>query len=231
LPVPVPAVLNTAAACQIPLHIGNSSGEMVTPTGIAIAAAARTKSELPEKFVVNRVGTGLGKRDFGRPNILRTMLITPVEPARENGVTVLECNLDDATGEELGFAAGRILEAGALDACYLPCFMKKNRPGWLLKCVVPNHRLAAVEAAVFAHTTTLGVRRIPVERTTLERSVERVQLPYGEVEVKTAFKNGGRFLHPEYESVKALALATGKSLREIYNDVLRLADPPAGKRR
>lgn len=124
LPVPVPAVLNIAEQYGIPLRSSGVTGEMVTPTGIAIAAALRTRSSLPKQYKIVKTGTGLGKRDFGRANLLRAMIIE--EDSNNDQIYIVECNIDDAAGEELGFAMEKLTSAGARDVHFIPCFMKKT---------------------------------------------------------------------------------------------------------
>ena len=222
LPVPVPAVLNIARAHAIALRRTPVQGEMVTPTGIAIAAALRTRARLPEQYRVQKVGVGLGKRDFGRANMLRAMILSEDESPER--VCVLESNIDDSTGEELGFVLEKLLKAGARDVHYLPCFMKKNRPGWLLRILADAALVPALEEIVFRETTTIGVRRFWAERTCMARESMTVRLSVGEVAVKKCVFEGIVRHYPEYESVKALAEATGKTFREIY----RLAERAAG---
>lgn len=214
LPVPVPAVLNIARAHAIALRPSAIHGEMVTPTGIAIAAALRTRASLPSEYVVERVGIGLGKRDFGRANMLRAMILTENEsPTR---VCVLESNIDDSTGEELGIVLEKLMDAGARDVHFLPCFMKKNRPGWLLRVLADGDLVPELEKIVFRETTTIGLRRFFVERTCMARRQISVRLPFGEVTIKQCTFEGVTRHYPEYEAVKALAEATGKPFREIY---------------
>ncbi|HBO58292.1 MAG TPA: TIGR00299 family protein, partial [Alphaproteobacteria bacterium] len=125
LPVPVPAVLNIAAAHGIALRPTDTNGEMVTPTGIAAAAVLRTRDTLPASYKVLKTGIGLGKRDFGHANFLRAMII---EDADTDGkLYVIETNIDDSTAEELGMTMEKLFQAGAFDVHFEPCFMKKNR--------------------------------------------------------------------------------------------------------
>ena len=217
LPVPVPAVLNIATRHAIPLRIGSAKGEMVTPTGIAIAAAIRTCDALPETFTVERVGIGLGKRDFGFPNLLRSLLISAETPAVPEGLWMVETNIDDSTGEQLGLAMEAILKAGARDVHYVPCFMKKSRPAYLLRILAGEDRLADIESAVFRNTTTIGLRRHRVSRTCLEREMIRVELPCGTVEVKRCRWGGGVLHYPEYESVKRVAEASGVDFKTVFD--------------
>lgn len=222
LPVPVPAVANITAKHGIAMRITDVTTEMVTPTGAALVAAVRTSDKLPESFTIDRVGVGLGKRDLGRPNMLRAMLIVPglAEGRKklmgEDSLVMLETNMDDCTGEQMGLAMERLMDAGALDAHYIPCFMKKNRPGYMLGVICRANDVPALEDVIFRNTTTIGIRRTPFERTELEREQIEVELPYGKVAVKKCHWRGENFFYPEYESVKSLSEATGKVFGDVY---------------
>lgn len=214
LPVPVPAVLNIAQAHGIALRTATANGEMVTPTGIAIAAALRTRDRLPAEYKVEKVGIGLGKRDFGRANILRVMILEEtVDPEQ---MYVLETNIDDATGEALGLALEKLMAAGASDAHFLPCFMKKNRPAYLLRVIAVAPEIPALERIIFESTTTIGMRKLPVDRTCMDREIRTVELPFGTVSVKRCTWNGVVRNYPEYESVRALAERTGKEFQLVF---------------
>lgn len=214
LPVPVPAVLNIAQAHGIALRTSAANGEMVTPTGIAIAAALRTRDRLPAEYKVEKVGIGLGKRDFGRANILRAMILEEtVDPEQ---MYVLETNIDDATGETLGLALEKLMAAGASDAHFLPCFMKKNRPAYLLRVIAAAPEIPALERIIFESTTTIGMRKLPVDRTCMDREIRTVELPFGTVSVKRCTWNGVVRNYPEYESVRALAERTGKEFQLVF---------------
>ena len=216
LPVPVPAVLHLAEASGIPLHRSDTLGEMVTPTGIAIAAALRTQAQLPETYRVLSSGVGLGKRDFGRANFLRLQLIEDVAPA---GQVYELADIDDCTPEELGFLVEMLFRVGVLDAWYTPCVMKKGRPAVVLGALVEGEKLEAVQVCILRHSSSIGLRYRAVQRITMQREILNVQLPYGEVRVKRARLGDITHCAPEYESMKALALATGRSLRSIHDDV------------
>ncbi len=222
LPIPVPAVLNIAKKFAIPLRRTAVNGEMVTPTGIAIAAAIRTKTELPERHTVEKCGVGLGKRDFGRPNILRAMIINEVEAPES--VWLLETNVDDSTGETLGMAMEKIFQAGALDVHFVPCFMKKNRPAWLLRIVADAARLPEIETAVFRCTTTIGLRKTPVNRVRMERENIEVRLPFGNVSVKRCSFDGLVKYYPEYESVRQLADQSGIDFQTVFDEAEKCAE-------
>lgn len=214
LPVPVPAVLNIAQAHGIALRTATANGEMVTPTGIAIAAAIRTRDRLPAEYKIEKTGIGLGKRDFGRANILRAMILEEtVDPEQ---VYVLETNIDDATGETLGLALEKLMAAGASDAHFLPCFMKKNRPAYLLRVIAAAPEIPALERILFESTTTIGMRKLPVDRICMDRKNRTVKLPFGTVSVKRCSWNGVVRNYPEYESVRALAERTGKEFQLVF---------------
>lgn len=214
LPVPVPAVLNIAQAHGIALRTATANGEMVTPTGIAIAAALRTRDRLPAEYKVEKVGIGLGKRDFGRANILRAMILE--ETLDPEQMYVLETNIDDATGEALGLALEKLMAAGASDAHFLPCFMKKNRPAYLLRVIAAAPEIPALERIIFESTTTIGMRKLPVDRTCMDREIRTVELPFGTVSVKRCTWNGVVRNYPEYESVRALVERTGKEFQLVF---------------
>lgn len=229
LPVPVPAVLNVARAFSIPLRRADVQGEMVTPTGIGIAAALRTRDSLPDKYRVEGVGVGLGKRDFGRANFLRAMILVEEAWAEacpsDEKVWILECNIDDSTGEMLGLALERLMEAGARDAHFTPCFMKKNRPAYLLRVIADEERIGELEEVIFDVTTTIGIRRYRVERSCMQRAMAEVETPFGQVAVKVCAGAGIRRCYPEFESVKRLSDASGVDFQTIF----RLAQDAANE--
>ena len=236
LPIPVPAVANIAAAYGIALRRSSVCGEMVTPTGIAIAAALRTSETLPQSYVIRKIGVGIGSRDFGKANFLRAMILEDSSSENSgkerNSVQILEANIDDSTPEELGFAMDRLFAAGALDVSFSPCQMKKNRPGVLLRAIVPEENGDAVTDSILRFTTTIGVRKIKAERICMAREMIRVKTEFGEVEVKKCtWKDIVRF-YPEYESVKRAvasdkAMDRGANFRDVYDEAARIAQKSA----
>ena len=225
LPIPVPAVANIASASGLPLRILPVEGEMVTPTGAAIAAAIRTRSALPESFTIKKIGLGAGKRDFGMPNVLRAMLIeeTAAADAPPAEIMILETNIDDSTGETLGLAMDSLLAAGALDVHYIPAFMKKNRPAWLLRVICREADVPAMERVIFTETSSIGLRKLPAARTCLARTVVDVTLPAGPAKVKKCAFDGQTFYYPEYESIRALAAASGVPFADLFRDAAETA--------
>lgn len=223
LPVPVPAVTHIAAEAGLVLKIMDMRGEFVTPTGAAIAAALITDRKLPEAFSIAASGLGAGKRTYERPSIVRAMLLedmaAPEVREETDGVLLLETNIDDTTGEVLGYTMERLFEAGALDVWYTPIFMKKNRPAWKLSVLCRQSLRAAAESILFTETTTIGVRCVPVERSVLEREAMSVPTMWGSVQVKLCrLPDGSRRAYPEYESVREAALAAGVPFRTVWSE-------------
>lgn len=227
LPIPVPAVMHIAEEHGLKLHITDAEAELVTPTGAAIAAAMRTKEKLPEQFTILSSGAGAGKRDYGFTNILRAMIIESEEnsqneeKAEDIAIVKLESNIDDCTGETLGYAMERLFEAGARDVNYMPVFMKKNRPAYQVNVICAREDIPAMEEILFKETTTIGIRRIPVERTVLKRECRTVRTTLGELKAKVCDIYGKSRIYPEYESVAAIAREKKMPYREVWEQVLK----------
>lgn len=214
LPVPVPAVLQIASDYGLTLRQTSRQGEMVTPTGAAVAALSEGRK--PEKFRIEGVGLGAGKKEFPQANILRAMLI---EEEPKGDLWMLESNIDDCSGEIMGYCMERLLEAGARDVFFTPIYMKKNRPAYRLSVLCSEEEIREMDAILFRETTTIGVRRCRVERDVLERRIEEVSTPYGPAKVKVCLFDGEEMRYPEYESVRALAKEHGMTYREMYRAV------------
>ncbi len=228
LPVPVPAVLNIAKDFSIPLKIIGERGEFVTPTGAAFVAAVATDFCLPQDFILKKIGMGAGKRDYIVANIVRAMLIETEKKDLKNQfssvlhdkIIKLETNIDDSTGEALGFVMEELFAFGALDVQYLPCFMKKSRPAWLLVVLCKVEDVAKMEKIIFTHTTTIGIRRAEMERTCLERSKCSVEVCGERAEVKVVDVYGKKRFYPEYESVSRIARKTKTAFGEVYEKIV-----------
>lgn len=245
--MPVPAPATALLLREIPLADCEETGELITPTGAAILATAVERFGRRPPMRVGNVGVGAGTREGRtRPNILRLFVGEPLEsaagqagpsdddPSAAGAVAVLECQVDDATGQALAYACERLLAAGALDAFLTPILMKKGRPAHLLTVLCRPAETAAIEALIFAETTTFGVRRTLHERTTLAREHVRVRLELPDASgVRAAdgsslvvrMKVGrldGRVVQawPEYDDCAAAAAATGRPLREVQQAAL-----------
>lgn len=227
LPVPVPATMNIIEAYDMPLTIMEAKGEYVTPTGAAIAAAICTTHQLPKAFRIVRTGLGAGKRAYTeRTNILRAYLIegNAMEEGKDE-IVKLETDIDDSTGEALGYTIDRLMQAGALDVHYSPVYMKKNRPAWELTVICKKSRMEEIEDIIFKETTTIGIREFPsVMRSILHRNQKQVETPFGIAEVKEVALPGERRFYPEYESVKAIAEKNHLPFAEVYHLVKALAE-------
>lgn len=247
LPIPVPATSAILQASGLPLRILPIEGELVTPTGAAVAAALCTDRALPERFTIDRIGIGAGKRAYAVSGILRAMLITE-GPNAENilnlsttagfenlpsqsgnassqadTVLQIDANIDDSTGEALGFVMEELQKAGALDVFFTPIIMKKNRPACLLSLLCPPTRRREMETLIFRHTTCIGVRCFLTDRTKCEREIASFETPLGTAEVKICCFGNEIYYYPEHESVAALSRATGLGYKEVYHLVKSFA--------
>ena len=246
LPIPVPAVQNIAEAHQIPLKRIAVSGEFVTPTGAAAVAALRTEASLPSVYTVRRIGIGAGKRNYERASLIRLMELEETELENENDdvtsdsrkgqafrqrseaaganadewrdfVWKLETDIDDTTGERLGFLMQLLYDFGAREVHYAPVQMKKNRPGVELVVVCDEETREDLEAVIFTETTTIGIRRVRMERTVLPRREEEWNTVDGPLAVKIVeLPNGQKRAYPEYESVLDMALRNKTSYADAW---------------
>ena len=211
LPVPAPA---TALLLQgIPSYGGEIAGELCTPTGAALLKHFVQKFGPQPMMATQAVGYGMGKKDFLRANCLRVLLGDTQQPGEE--ILELRCNLDDMTGEALGFAQERLLEAGALDVFTTAIGMKKCRPGILLTVLCRESDREKLVQCLFRHTTTLGIRETLCQRHTLARYVEQVETPWGQVCKKVSTGQGIYREKYEYEDLARLAKEHGVSLQEV----------------
>ena len=135
---------------------------------------------------------------------------------KDDQVLVLETNLDDCTGEFLGYVMERLFEQGALDVFFTPIYMKKNRPAYRMTAICVPEDMKKIEEIIFLHTTTIGLRKRLESRTVLPRAKEVISTRYGELEVKKVTAGAEERIYPEYESAKKLAMQQGVPLKEIY---------------
>ncbi|HBE84625.1 MAG TPA: nickel pincer cofactor biosynthesis protein LarC [Lachnoclostridium sp.] len=224
IPVPVPATANIVSAHGLKLRLTDNEGEMVTPTGAAIAAALGTRKNLPSSFQILKTGLGAGKKDFKQANVLRAMLLLEEEEGAGENMWVLEANIDDCSGESFGFAMESLLEAGAADVWYTPVFMKKNRPAYMLSLICREEEISRMEDILFIQTTTIGVRRYPVARTILDRKKKKVMTEFGEADVKICTYKDRTFCYPEFESVRSICRQNGLDYQTVYCIIRREAE-------
>ena len=215
LPVPAPAtalILN-----GVPTYGGQVQGELCTPTGAALLRHFVSRFGDRPVMTTEAIGYGMGKKDFERANCLRAFL-GESEGQREE-ITKLECNLDDMTGEDIGFAAEQLFKAGARDVYTQAIGMKKSRPGVLLSVICLPEDADRLAAVMMKHTTTLGIRRQDMSRYALNRGIETLKTPYGPVRVKNASGMGVQRRKAEYDDLAALAEQYGLSLNELRKEI------------
>jgi uncharacterized protein (TIGR00299 family) protein len=219
LPVPAPATLELLSRANAPLRPADgASGELVTPTGAAILTIV-ARFERPA-MTLERAGYGAGSREIeGRPNVLRIWLGERIERGVRQMV-LIETNIDDMTGEMLGYARDTLLDAGAADVWFTSVQMKKGRPGVMLSVICSEAQEEAVARLLLRETSTLGVRVRPVHRWEAERELLEFESSLGPASVKVKRLAGEPpTIAPEYEACKRLAEATGLALAEVYRIV------------
>ena len=215
LPVPAPATAYLLRG--IPIYGGSIAGELCTPTGAALIKHFATEfGEMPV-MTVSAIGYGMGKKEFPRANCVRALLGESEDPADE--IVELRCNVDDMTGEAIGFALEQLLGSGALDAFTVPIGMKKSRPGVLITVLCREDRKDTMIRLLLKHTTTLGVREFPSQRYTLNRTVETVDTPYGPIRKKVSSGYGVRREKYEYEDLSKIAREQGLSIVELLEKI------------
>ena len=217
IPVPVPAVTAIAMQNDLTLNISDVEGELVTPTGAAIAAAVRTATTLPKDFRIRRIGFGAGKRDYATTGLLRAILLQPLSKDTHDTILSLETNIDDCSGEALSYTMQQLLDAGALDAFCIPIYMKKNRPACLLKVLCNPEQRTEMESIIFRNTTTIGIRIQEMQRTKLPRKIFALETPWGMADVKCCTYGNDTYYYPENDSVSRLAKQNGTGFTEMYN--------------
>ncbi len=223
IPAPAPATLALLAEVDAPTRPHHAQTEIVTPTAAALLAELATFERPPMR--VAAIGYGFGDKTFPWANALRAWLgeVEVDESAMDetpHHVTLLTCNLDDATGEALGYAMERLFEANALDVWFTPVQMKKNRPGVVLSALVRPDQAEVTARLMLRETPTLGVRIQPVERIVAQRQIRTVETPWGPVQVKEKWLDGERHaLSPEYEDCAAIAREQDVPLHRVLEVV------------
>ncbi len=225
----IPAPATAELLCGIPLAESSTEGELTTPTGAAILATVASAFGPTPTMTIERIGYGAGHKDFpNRPNILRLLVGEAVDGPSDNGdhVCVLETNLDDASGEMIGYCTAQLWQRGALDVFTTAIQMKKNRPGVMLTVLCRPGEAADFEEIIFRETTTLGIRRSTAARTVLQRQPHTVATSWGPIDGKIGWLGDGRprFV-PEYESCRKVAEQYRVPLREVYDAAMKAFDP------
>lgn len=224
LPVPVPAVIKMLGGSGISIVTEDIEAELVTPTGFGILKTVSGSCGKMPEMLVESVGYGFGKTDTGRLNALRVILGTNKSAGQETSreyVTLMETNIDDTTGEMLGYTMDQLMKAGALDTYFTPIQMKKNRPACMLSVLCKTNDAESLSDIIFKETSTIGIRIQEMERIALKREIRTVTTELGEVRVKLFVVRGLERIQPEYEDCARIAEKNNLSLNEVYEIVKR----------
>lgn len=215
LPVPAPA---TAYILQgVPAYTGSIRGELCTPTGAALLKTfAQSFGPMPV-MVIEKVGIGVGNKDFEAANVLRVFWGSDASQAQQESDQIVElrCNLDDMTGEAIGYASELLLEEGALDVYTVPIQMKKSRPAVMLCCLCHASEQDKLTQLMLRHTTTWGVRASVMGRSVLSTRIVPVKTKYGVVRVKQGTGYGVKKCKVEYGDMAAAAAQAGVELTKV----------------
>ncbi len=233
LAVPAPATADLLRGA--PTRLGTVPFEATTPTGAAILVASATEFTDRNDFTIERIGYGIGHKDGPIPNLLRVFFGTSAVAGRAEAgsaaavlatvprdtAVVLECNLDDTTGETAGYVLEMLLAAGASDAWLTPIVMKKSRPALTLSALCPPEKEAALTELILRETTTFGLRRREVGKLALERRFEQVDTKLGPVQLKTALLDGRPLKSKlEHDDLRRLATIHQIPLCEVERQIL-----------
>jgi uncharacterized protein (TIGR00299 family) protein len=228
LPLPAPATLEVLKGRTV--LFGTVEGEVVTPTGAALAVAFARELPADMPLNVEKVVYSAGTREKGGvPGMLRAVACSGTGAGSAIGhgdggkedprglVTVIRTTIDDMTPELFGYVQEKLLEDGALDVFMSSVAMKKNRPGILLTVLCQPGTEDRLAGTLFRETTTIGVRIGYEERIELKRIAAHVDTPFGRIEVKRAvLPGGGVKTAPEYESCRKVAKKHGVTVREVF---------------
>ena len=220
LPVPAPATASILRG--VPCYSGTIKGELCTPTGAALLKYFSDSFGSMPVMAASKIGIGVGTKEFEAANMIRAYL--GESEAENENVYELSCNLDDCTGEELGYACEMLMKEGALDAFTAPIQMKKSRPAFLFTVIAEEKDADRLSMLMLKHTTTLGVRRKLCTRIKLDRHTEEIETGYGKVRVKISEGYGIKRVKPEYDDIAGIASEKGITLEEVLKMVKKEAD-------
>ena len=218
LPVPAPATARLLEG--VPAYMSEVKGELCTPTGAALLRTFAAEFGPMPPCAIRAAGYGMGSKDFGRANCVRAFLCdTDAAEGPNDQVCELRANLDDMTGEALGFAMERLLAAGALDVFFTPVQTKKDRPAVLLTVLCKPHDADTLAAELLRHTSTFGVRRTDCQRYAMQVSSETVETVHGPIRRKTGTGYGLAKAKWEYEDLATAAKRENLPLSRVLEDL------------
>lgn len=225
LPIPVPAVAQMIKNSGIAMVIEDVQAELVTPTGLGILKVLKKSCGKMPNMEVEAVGYGFGKTETGRLNALRVFLGMQEEKAAVSGefdqdtIVVLETNVDDCTGEILGYTLEKLMMEGALDAYFTPIQMKKNRPATMITVLCREEKAQGLSKVLFEETGTLGIRSSYSNRFTLPRDVRVINTEFGPIRAKACQINGKEKLKPEFEDCAKIAKEENLPLKYVQEKI------------
>ncbi len=215
LPVPAPATAHILQGC--PIYGGKIQGELCTPTGAALLKYFSDDfGEMPV-MKVSAIGYGMGKKDFEAANCVRAML--GETDSGKDTMYELNCNVDDMTAEQIGFALERCFEAGAVEAFTVPINMKKSRPGTLIRVICKEALKETLIHTLFKYTSTAGIREMKTARSVLNRAITEVDTPYGRIRRKDYFGYGVNRSKYEYDDLARIASERQISLEALLKNI------------
>ena len=215
LPVPAPATAYILQGC--PIYGGNIKGELCTPTGAALLKYFADDFDEMPVMRVSAIGYGMGRKDFEAANCVRAML--GETDSSKDVMYELNCNVDDMTAEQIGFALEYFFKAGAAEAFTIPVNMKKSRPGTLIRVLCKPELKHSLIQAIFKYTTTAGIRETRVERSILERHISQIETPYGTIRRKDYSGYGVSRSKYEYDDLARIALEQKISIDRLLKNI------------
>ncbi len=215
LPVPAPATAYILK--DVPIYGGNIRGELCTPTGAALLKHFATRFGAMPIIKTLGIGYGMGKKDFEAANCVRAIL--GESESSEDEIYELSCNVDDMTGESIGYAMDRLFEAGALDVYTMAIGMKKSRPGTLIHVMCREKDKDRLVQTIFKHTTSIGIRENKFRRYVLDREIKTVQTAYGDVHCKISSGYGVERKKYEHDDLASIAKKCDISLSEVVESL------------
>lgn len=221
---PVPAPATTEILQHMPVRKGTVDYEATTPTGAAILAACAEKFTDRVEFTIQKTGYGIGMKDSAIPNVLRVMLgeTAAADEITSSSAFIIECNIDDMNPEFYDYTIDALFSAGAKDVFITPIIMKKSRPAVKLSVLCTPEVENTINEVLFRETSTLGVRKYAVDKTMLERRIEKISTQYGDIQLKSAFYQGVCIKSkPEYDDCANIARSAGIPVSQVYREVER----------
>lgn len=212
--LPVPAPATAMLLYGIPTYSTELQGELCTPTGAALLRYFVNQYGPMPSITADKIGYGMGAKDFSRANCVRTII-----GESRSEIVELKCNVDDMSGEAIGYALEKLMEEGAMDVSWQPIGMKKGRPGMLLTVMCRVEDRDKMVRRIFKYTSTIGIREAICQRYVLRRENGVLETDYGPVQVKISSGYGVKREKAEYEDLKRLADKLGISVMDVLKVV------------